>query len=91
MQFLFTSRTNDPIHVFNNFSLSTDLIFVSQTSLVMKPGVHSLPNSNCQHWIKYAMFDLEFQYPLLGATELKITEMQGFTRKIINFNWEKSI
>ena len=72
---------NQPYYIFNNSSSCINLIFTSQTNLVMESDVHSSsPHSNCHHQIIYAKFNLKF------TTHLPMNVKSGTIKKQI-LNW----
>ena len=62
-QFGLNQIINEPTHITKNSSTCIDLLFTSQTNLVIKSGVHSSLNPNCHHQIIFAKFDLRIFYP----------------------------
>ena len=52
-----------PTHPLNNSSFCIDLIFTTQSNLVMESGVHSSLHADCHHQLPYVKFNLIFFYP----------------------------
>ena len=50
----------EPTHL---SSPSIDLIFTTQTNLVMESGAQSLLHANCHHHITFAKFNIKIHYP----------------------------
>ena len=49
---------NEPTYITKNSSTCIDLLFSSQTNLVIESGVHSSLHPNCNHQKFSAKFDL---------------------------------
>ena len=62
-QFGLQQLINDRAYLTRNSSSCTDLIFTSQSNLVMESGVHSSLHANCHHQIIYAKFNLKIYDP----------------------------
>ena len=62
-QFGLHQLINEPTHLTRNGSSCIDLIFTSQSNLVMESGVHSSLHENCHHQITFAKFNLKIYYP----------------------------
>ena len=54
---------NEPTHKTKNSSACIDLLFTSQTNLLIESGVHSSLYRNCHHQIIFAKFDLRIFHP----------------------------
>ena len=54
---------NEPTHLTGNSSSCIDIIFTSQSSLVMESGVHFSLHPNFHHRIVFAKFNLKIYYP----------------------------
>ena len=65
---------NEPTHIIGNCSSCIDLIFTSQSNLVMESGVDSSLHSNCHHQITYAIFNLKTNYPSPYEREIWIVK-----------------
>ena len=63
-QFGLHQLINEPTHLLQNSSSCIDLIFTSQSNIVVESGVHPSYNPNYHHQIIFAKFDLEIYYPL---------------------------
>ena len=48
-QFVLNQIINEPTHITKNSSTCIDLLFTSQTNLVIESGVHSSLYPNCLH------------------------------------------
>ena len=62
-QFGLQQIINEPTYLNSNSSSCIDLIFTSQTNLVMKSGIHSSLHPNCHHQIIFAKINLKIYYP----------------------------
>ena len=49
-------------HILKSFSSCTDLIFTTQSDLVVESGVHPLLHPNCHHQTAFAKFNLQIFY-----------------------------
>ena len=58
-----TSEFNEPTYLTKNSSSCIDLMFTSQPTLVMEPGLNSSLHKNCQHQIIYSKFNLKIYSP----------------------------
>ena len=63
-QFGLHQLINEPIHLLQNSSSCIDLIFTSQSNIVVESGVYPSYCPNYHHQIIFAKFDLETYYPL---------------------------
>ena len=83
---------NEPTHIIGDASSGIDLMFTSQSDLVMESGVHSSLHPNCHHQITYAKFNLKIHYP--RPSERKIwhyekANVDCIRTSIDEFLWEK--
>ena len=83
---------NEPTHIIGDASSGIDLMFTSQSDLVMESGVHSSLHPNCHHQITYAKFNLKIHYP--RPNERKIwhyekANVDCIRKSIDEFSWEK--
>ena len=62
-QFGLQQLIKEPTHVFTDSSSCIDLLFTSQSNLVIESGVHSSLHQNCNHQIIYAKINLKVFYP----------------------------
>ena len=90
-QFRLEQIIKEPTHIVGGSSSCIDLIFTTQSNLVMKSGVHSSLQSNCHHHIAFAKFKLKIHYPPSYEREVwhyqKVNADQ--TRQAIcEFPWE---
>ena len=53
----------EPTHILNSSTFCIDLIFTSQSNLVMESGIHSSFHSNCHDQIVFGKFNLSIFYP----------------------------
>ena len=82
-----------PTHPLNNSSFCIDLIFTTQSNLVMESGVHSSLHADCHHQLPSVKFNLIFFYPPPYEWEVwhyKLTNSDCIQRAIKNFDWEKA-
>ena len=76
-----------------NSFLSIDLIFTSQTNIVVESGVHPFLHLNCHHKIVFANFNLKNLYPTPCLREVwhyKEANADLIKRAINNFVQEKA-
>ena len=81
------------MHILDNSSSFTDLIFTSQANLLIESGGHSSLHSNCYHQIIYLKFDLQDFYPpsyLREVWHYKDTKTELIRYSIAMFDWEKA-
>ena len=93
-QFGLNQIINEPTHITKNSSTCIDLLFTSQTNLVIKSGVHSSLNPNCHHQIIFAKFDLRIFYPPpyeRNVWHYKQTNIELIRRPIDNFDWNRAL
>ena len=69
-QFGLQQLINKPTHLTANSFSSIDLIFISQSNVVMESGVHSSPHANFHHQIVFAKINLKICYPLPYEREI---------------------
>ena len=62
-QFALSQVIKEPTHILDNSKSCIDLIFTSQTNMVMDSGVHPSLHSNCHYQIVYVKFNLNVSYP----------------------------
>ena len=74
-QFGLQQLIKEPTHILTDSSSCIDLLFTSQSDLVMESGVHSSLHQNCYHQIIYAKINLKVFYP--PPYELEIWHYQG--------------
>ena len=68
-----------------------DLIFTTQTNLVMESGVHSWLHSNCHYHITFAKFNLKIHYltPYQGKVwHYQKTNVDQIRQPISEFPWD---
>ena len=79
-------------HALINSSLSNNLIFNSQTNLLIYSGVHPSLHSHCHHQI-FAKFQLDIVFPLPYEREIwhyRKANIDLTLRAIHSFNWKKA-
>ena len=62
-QFGLQQIIKEPTHFIGDSSSCIDLIFISQSNLVMESGVHSSLHTNCHHHITFALPPLHYPSP----------------------------
>ena len=62
-QFAMSQVINETTHILDNSKSCIDLIFTSQSNMIMDSGVHPSLHSNCHHQTICAKFDLKVFYP----------------------------
>ena len=62
-QFGVSQIINEATHILEASSSCIDLIFPTQTNLVVEYGVHSSLHVNCHHQLVFAKFNLQMYYP----------------------------
>ena len=85
---------NEPTHITKNSSTCIDLLFTSQTNLVIESGVHSSLYPNCHHQIIFEKFDLRIFYPPpyeRNVWHYKQANTELIRRAIDNFNWNRAL
>ena len=93
-QFGLSQIIKEPTHILSNSASCIDLIFTSQSNLVMHSGVHPSLHPNCHHQIVFAKFNLTVFYPppykrLVWHYQQANTDL--IKRAIELFDWEKSL
>ena len=91
MQYGLSQLINEATFVSNNTFSCIDLIFTSQTSLVVDSGVCSSLNVNCHHQIIFAKFNLKIHYPppyMRKIWHYRQANVELIQRAIENCNWE---
>ena len=84
---------NEPTHLLENSSLCIDLIFTSQSNLVVELDVHPSLNPNCRYQVVFAKLKLMISYQLLYSREVwyyREANTDLIKRAISNFNWERN-
>ena len=91
-QFGLYQSINEPAHLLENSSSCIDLIFTSQTNLVVESGVDPSRHHDCHHRIVFAKFNLMISYPPPYSKVWHYREANTdlIRRRISNFNWEKA-
>ena len=62
---------NELTHILPNISSCIDLVFTSQSNMVIESDVHSSLHSSCDHQIAFAKFNLKICYPPPKSDVLK--------------------
>ena len=91
--FGFNQITNKPTHILSNSSPCIDLIFTSQSNLVIESGVHSSLHANRPYQISYVKFNLNVFYPPLyerEAWDYKLANSDRIQYAIGNFALKKA-
>ena len=81
---------NEPNHLLENSSSCIDLIFTSQSNLVLESGFHPSLHPNFHHQIVFAKFNLMISYPSPYSREAwhyREANTDLIRRAISNFNW----
>ena len=92
-QFGLQQIINEPTHIQGQSVSCIDLIFSSQTNLVMSSGIHLSLHQNCHHQIIFAKFNRKVHYPLPYEREVwhfKKANTNRIKRAINWFPWEMS-
>ena len=89
-----TQIINEPTHILEDSSSCIDLVFTSQSSMVLDSGVHFLlnPNSHCQ--IVFAKFDLKVFYPppyKRHVWHYKYADNVQTKNALASFSWQKAL
>ena len=92
-QFSLSQLIKEPTHILSNSASCIDLIFTSQSNLIMHSGVHPSLHPNCHHQIVFAKFNLTIFYPppykrLVWHYQQANTDL--IKRAVELFDWEKS-
>ena len=89
-QFGLQQIINEPTHSQRNSVPCINLIFFSQTNLVMSPCIHSSLHWNCHHKIIFAKFDLKVHYPPCEREvwHFKKANTDDMERAINGFPWK---
>ena len=93
-QFGLNQIINEPPHITKNFSTCIDLLFTSQTNLVIKSGVHSLLYPNCHYQIIFAKFNLRIFHPPPYERNVwyyKHANIEHIRQTIDNFDWNRAL
>ena len=62
-QFGLSQIIKEPTHILENSSSCIDLIFTTQSNMVLESGVHHSLHQNCHHQVIFAKFNLKVYYP----------------------------
>ena len=92
-QFGLKQLIQEPIQILSNWSSRIDVVFTSQTNLVMESAVHSPLYENCHHQLVYDKFNLNVWYPPPYEREIwhyQYANIDQIKRAIEKFPWEKS-
>ena len=91
-QFGLHQLINEPTHLLQDSSSCIDLIFTSQSNIVVESGVHPSLHPNC-HQIIFAKFNVKIYYPPPNLREVwhyNEANADLIKRAINNLNWEKA-
>ena len=92
-QFGLKQLIQEPTHILSNSSSCINLVFTSQSNLVMEAGVPSLLHENCHHQLVYAKFNLKVWHPPPYEREIwhyQHANIDQIKRAIKQFPWGKS-
>ena len=92
-QFGLKQIINEPAHIQGKSESCIDLLFSSQSNLMMNSGVHSSLHQNCHHQIIFAKFNLKVHYLPPYEREVwhfKKANTDHIKRAINGFPWERS-
>ena len=82
---------NEPPHVLENSSSCIDLIFTSQSNLVVDSGLHPSLHPNCHHQIAYAKFNLKIHIPPPYEQGIWHYGQGNIIRRAVHeFNWQRA-
>ena len=84
----------EPTRTLNSSSFCIDLIFTSQSNLLLDSGIHSSWHSNCHHKIVFAKFNLSIFYPPSYEGTIwyyKRANTQLIRRAINQFDWSRTL
>ena len=80
----------EPAHILESFDRCIDLIFISQSNIVMDSGVHLLLHGKCHHQIIYSKLNLRIEYPAPYISKIwdyNRSETYSINRSIEMFDW----
>ena len=83
----------EPTHILENSSLCIDLVFTSQSNLIVNSGTLPTLHPNCHHQIIYAKCNLRIHYPppyTRVVWHYKDSHDDLIRRAINQFNWERA-
>ena len=83
---------HEPTHIIGHSSSRINLIFTSQSNLVMESELNSSLHPNCHHQVTYAKFNLKINYPPSYEQEILHYEKANvdlIRRSIDQFPWER--
>ena len=86
-------KTIEPIYVLDNSLSCIDLLFTSQTDLIVKSRVHYNLHWNCHHQILFAKNNQQIFYPRLYFWEVwyyKVTNIDLVMGSVTDFNRERA-
>ena len=94
-QFGLNQIINEPTHITKNSSTCIDLLFTSETNLVIESGVHSslYPLSpNCHHQIIFTKFDLRIFYTPCERNVWHYKQANiELIRQAVDFDWNRAL
>ena len=79
-----------PTHILQHFSSCINLIFVSQSNLVIDSGIHPSLHQNCHHQVMFCKLTLKIDYSLTYAREVwdyEKAQADLINRAIDRFDW----
>ena len=91
-QFGLSQVITEATHILEASSSCINLIFTTQSNLVVEPGVHTSLHPNCHHQIVFAKLDLQIYYPPPYPREIWYYAQANtklIRRTITDFNWDR--
>ena len=85
-QFGLCQIIKEPTHILQNSSSCTDLIYTTQSNMVLESGVHHSLHQNCHHQIIFDKFNLKIYYP----PSYERTIFHHIQQAINLFDWENA-
>ena len=90
-QYGLTQLLRELTHISDNYRSCIDLVFTSQTNLVVDFDIHFSFHENCHHQIIYSMFDLKILYPPpceRTVWHYQKADTELIKRSLENFDWK---
>ena len=79
-------------HISEHSSTCINLIFTSQSNLIIEPSVHPSLHPNCHHQIAYVKFNLQIHFPPPNSPKFwhhKDAKTKPTIRSIEKLNWQR--
>ena len=92
--YVLTQIINGPTDILEDASSCIDLIFKSQSNMVLNSGIHSSFHSNSHHQVVFAKFDLKVYYPSPCERHVwhyKYANTAQIKNALASFNWEQAL